>query len=165
LSNALVLKVAGIVRQKLKEQEQQPRHTHQTIEQLLNQSGVCGLGPQAMAEFRAEVYHTLGMGLCQPGTLKETLQGFIVDYEVFSVSELRYYFPGDLEAEIYSYLTELGYVLKTLVGAQEPVWRPKGMQRHTVKRKLEGRARIGSPEYLAYLSYQPPQRTDTIVKH
>ncbi|WDE11603.1 hypothetical protein [Thalassomonas haliotis] len=95
----MVLKVVGIVRQKLKEQEQKPRHSHQTIEQILNESGICGLGPQPMAEFRAEIYHALGMGLCQPGTLKESLQGFIVDYEVFSVSELRYYFPGDLEAE------------------------------------------------------------------
>ncbi|WDE12340.1 hypothetical protein [Thalassomonas haliotis] len=165
MNNALVLKVVGIVRQKLKEQELKPRHSHQTIEQILNESGICGLGPQPMAEFRAEIYHALGMGLCQPGTLKESLQGFIVDYQVFSVSELRYYFPGDLEAEIYSNLTELGYALKTLVGAQEPVWRPKGMQRHTVKRKLEGRAKIGNPEYLAYLSYKPPQRKNTIVKH
>ena len=165
MNNELVLKVVGIVRQKLKEQEQHPMHNHLTIEQILNQSGICGLGPQAMAELRAEVYHALGMGLCQPGTLKETLRGFIIDYEVFNVSELRYYFPGDLEAEIYNHLSKLGYALKTLVGEQEPVWRPKGMQRHTVKRKLEARARIGSPEYLAYLSYEPPQREDTIVKH
>ncbi|WDE08565.1 hypothetical protein SG34_032090 [Thalassomonas viridans] len=165
MNNSLIQKVVGIVRQKLKEQENLPGHSHKTIEQILNESGICGLGPQPMAEFRAEIYHALGLGLCQPGTLKESLQGFILDYDVFSVSELRYYFPGDKEAELFSHLTELGYVLKTLVGEPEPVWRPKGMQRHTIQRKLKARKRIGSPEYLAYLSYKPPQRKDTTVRH
>ncbi|WP_281558891.1 hypothetical protein [Thalassomonas sp. RHCl1] len=165
MNSDLVLKVVGIVRQKLKEQELQPKENQLTIEQILNQAGISGLGPQPMAEFRAEIYHSLGLGLCQDGELRQALQMFTFDYDVFRVSELRYYFPGDLEAEIFSNLNELGYVLKTLVGEQEPVWRPKFMQRQTVQKKLAGRKRIGSAEYIAYLSYKPTPPVNKTVKH
>ena len=91
MNNDLILRVVGIVRQKLKEQKQNPKEADLSIEQILNQSGISGLGPQPMAEFRAEVYHGLGLGLglCQPGTLRQTLQSFIFDYDVFRISELR----------------------------------------------------------------------------
>ncbi|WDE13500.1 hypothetical protein [Thalassomonas haliotis] len=165
-NDILLDKLAALVRHKLKEQEQQPRGERLTIEQILNSAGIHGviIGTQALAEIRACIYHSLGLGISVPGTLKKTLQGFIFDHDVFRPSEVRFYFPGDLEAEIYNNLTELGYALKTQVGEEEPVWRPKGMQRSTVAKKLADRARIGSKEYLAYLSYTPP-RKDTITKH
>ncbi|WDE05245.1 hypothetical protein SG34_028815 [Thalassomonas viridans] len=165
MNEPLIQRVLGIVRQQLKEQAQKPKETQLTIEQILNLSGIHGLGPQAMAEFRAEIYAGLGMGISQPGTLRQNLQGLIFDYDVFRVSELRYYFQGDKEAEIYSHLTELGYMLKTLADENEPVWRPKFMKRSTVQKKLAARKRIGSKEYLAYLSYTPPNSNDSTTKH
>ena len=82
MNNALIQRVVGIVRQKLKEQEQKPKQSQLTIEQILNQAGISGLGPQPMAEFRAEVYHSLGLGLCQGGMLRQTLKTFVFDYDV-----------------------------------------------------------------------------------
>ncbi|WDE04098.1 hypothetical protein SG34_022475 [Thalassomonas viridans] len=163
----LIERLAALVRQKLKEQEQQPEEKHLTIEQILNNAGVHALiiGTQALAEIRACIYNKLGLGICTPGTLRKTLQGFVFDYDVFRPSELRYYFPGDLEEDIKQNLNELGYVLKPLVGEQEPIWRPKRMLRTTVRRKLDARPRIGDRKYFAYLSYKPPQRNNTITKH
>ncbi|WDE06124.1 hypothetical protein SG34_004115 [Thalassomonas viridans] len=155
MHQTLITKLIGIVRQKLKEQQLLPEHNQTTIMQILNESGVGGIGFQAMAELRAEVLAGLGIGLCPPGTLRQNLQGFLFDYDVFRPSELRYYFPADPEAEIFSNLTELGYILKTQVEEDEPIWRPKLMRRDTVKKKLAARDRVGSPEYLAYLSYRP----------
>ncbi|WP_281557795.1 hypothetical protein [Thalassomonas sp. RHCl1] len=165
MNDDLIQRVLAIVRQTLKQQEHLPEDKQKSVEQIINESGVSGIGPQGMAEFRAGIYAGLGIGVCQPGTLRQNLQGLLFDHDVFRVSELRFFFPGDPEAEIFSNLTELGYTLKTLVGEPEPVWRPKFMQRATVTRKLASRKRIGSPEYLAYLSYKPPQRNDTITRH
>ena len=167
MNDALIDKLVAIVRQTLKQQQQQPRHSHKSIELILNESGVHGaaIGYQVMSAVRAVVYHSLGLGVCQPEALCQQLQGFIFDYDVFRMSELRYFFPGDLEADIFSHLQALDYLAKDVIGENEPVWRPKHMRRTTVLKQLAGRVRIGSKEYLAYLSYQPPKFTDTITRH
>ena len=165
MHQTLITKLIGIVRQKLKEQQLLPEHNQATIMQILNEAGASGVGFQAMAELRAEVFAGLGIGLRPAGKLRQNLQGFLFDYDVFRPSELRYYFPADPEAELFSNLTELGYILKTLPGEDEPIWRPKLMRQDTVKKKLAARDRVGSPEYLAYLSYTPPHGNNSIIKH
>lgn len=165
LNSKLIPKLIQVVRHKLKEQEQQAKELQLTIEQILNEAGVHSLGPQAMAELRAEVYEGLGFGLSAPGTLRERLEGFLFDYEVFRISELRYFFPADKEADIISKLTELGYVAKDLPGEQEPVWRPKFTHTRTVQNKLSARPRAGNKAYFDYLFYTPSESADKIIKH
>ena len=163
MTTPLISTLVPIVRQKLKEQQAQSK-PHLSIEQILNDTGIHSVSPQVMAEIRAEIYAHLGLGVCLPGTLKKQLQGFIFDHAVFRSSELRYYFPGDNEKDLFINLNQLGYVAKELPAVDEPVWRPKFMQKKTVKKQLQ-RDRIGNKEYLAYLFYKPPQLTENIIKH
>ncbi|WDE11758.1 hypothetical protein [Thalassomonas haliotis] len=127
------------------------------IEQILNEAGVHGMPPHEMAEIRAQVYHRLQLRVSTPDALKQYLIYFMADYDVFRASELRYYFPGDKTQQLKVILEQLGYVSRhDIPGEQEPVWRPKFMQQHTIKNKL-ARPRIGDKAYFDYLFYQPPE--------
>jgi len=165
LNNILIPKLVRIVRQKLKEQERQPGQSRLSIEQILNGAGIHSMPPQAMAEVRAEVYHSLGLGICPVGALKKQLQGLIFDYPAFRITELRFYFPGDREKDVLDTLYELGYVSMKLSEENEPVWRPKFMQKKTVQKHLAARSRLGNQAYFDYLFYTPPQTSDKIIKH
>ncbi|WDE09006.1 hypothetical protein SG34_029950 [Thalassomonas viridans] len=164
LNKILIPELVRIVRQKLKEQESQPKQTRMSIEQILNDAGIHSMPLQEMAEIRAEVYESLGLGGCPPGTFKKQLQGLIFDHPVFRITELYFYFPGVKKQEVVSALYELNYVSMKFPEENEPVWRPKFMQRKTVQKQLASRPRLGNKAYFDYLSYTPPQPTDTIIK-
>lgn len=158
LNSTLIAKLVNIIRQK---QKQDPRVT---IELILNEAGIHSVPPQAMAEARAEFYQRLNIGISAVDVLKQHLTYFIADHDVFRVSELRYYFPGDKEQALHINLEQLGYVSRDdIPNEQEPVWCPKYMQQKTILKKLE-RPRIGSKKYLDYLFYQPQKPTETIIK-
>ncbi|WDE05502.1 hypothetical protein SG34_000700 [Thalassomonas viridans] len=134
------------------------------IEKTLNEAGVYGMPPHEMAEIRAQVYHRLEIRVSTPEALKQHLVYFMADYDIFRLSELRYYFPGDSKQELQIALEQLGYVCRTdIPGEQEPVWCPKFLQKKTVKSKLD-RPRLGSQSYLDYLFYQTPQVKNPIGK-
>ncbi|WDE02549.1 hypothetical protein [Thalassomonas actiniarum] len=146
----------------LQEQVKQP---WLTIEEILNDAGVCGLSIGAMVEARAAVYYRLGRGLTQPGELKAALGNFIFDYPVFRWSELRFYFQGDPKDAIKALLTAFKYTCRYISEQEEFVWAPMRMWNVTVRHQLARRAKVGSIEYFTYLNYRQKEQANSVCRY